>query len=102
MPGPWVVDHQTRSIYLEISDKLAARAFVPVGGLVQPAIQLEERLELKTWEAQPGSIDLGAFTDSKVQTADGNQIGRWTEIKIYIDATQYSWLFYLIQPPAVA
>src|SRR5512145_3189089 len=100
LPDARIIDHEARGAHFEVHHKLTARAFVAIRVRVQAAVDLWERFQREARKSQPGSPDLRRSTNCQPQTADRKQVGRGTEVQVYICTLGHSRLLHLIQPPA--
>jgi hypothetical protein len=102
LPEARIMRDETCRVHLEFGDESAACALVTIGRGINAAIELLERLERETWEAQPRSVHLRFLSDGQIQAPNGKEIGGWAEIEVQIDAGRHLGTFCSIEPPATS
>src|SRR2546422_1080046 len=102
LPEVRIVCDEGRSVHLKIGDKPASCALVPVGRGINAAIKLLERLESETREPQPGRPHCRLLSNRQIQPSNRNQVGRWAEVEVKVNAACHSGTLCPLQVPAVS
>src|SRR5438034_11478927 len=98
-PEVWIRGHETRVVHLKFSNEPAARTLVPIGCDINAAVELIERLEGETGEAKPGRLHLCFLSDGQTQAATRQQVGRWAEARIKVNAARYCGTLRSVESP---
>src|SRR2546426_7332206 len=69
LPDVRITGDEPCGVHPELGDELAARAFVPIGRVIDAAVTLFERLEGEARKAKPGRLHFGLLSDR--QSAGG-------------------------------
>jgi hypothetical protein len=100
LPDVWITSNKTRWADFKFGDKPAARTLVAVGCSIEAPVELFKRFEMESWKAKPRCSDCRLLPDLQCQSANGKEIGGWTEVQIQVDAAGDFGTFLPIEPPA--
>jgi hypothetical protein len=94
------VSHEASIIHVQVSYESASGAFVSINGRPGSAVDLFEGFEPETRKPEPGCTYAGFLPDGKVKAPNREQVSRWAEVEIKVDAASHFGAFLAIEPPA--
>src|SRR5262245_25932613 len=100
MPEARIARYEAHSVHLKQPHEGTAAGLVAVRLLSFAPVYLRKNRERQRWEGQPRRPDLAFVPDGERESADGQQVRRWAESQIDIDATGDRGTVHSVQTPS--
>src|SRR3990172_4964062 len=101
-PEVQIIGYKTGCVHLEIPNEATAGRLIAIRICRNSAVNLIKGFEGEAGEAQPGRFHFGGFSNGKVQPADREQVCRWAEVQVNVDAPGHFGPFLAVDPPAAS
>ncbi len=99
LPKIGISPNEPVAIHLEHSRVVEAWRFVPIGGLRSPFVALDKYVESTCQHIKPGRWCVCTLTVGQRQSAELEEIRRWSEAKIEIQAVTKTRHFFAVERP---